>query len=177
MTEATSEEPQLVSAPPSETLKISDWKLSLLGGELLTKLMPSVMNAIVQALPPAERLDETLRANITGALVDGRIQVWGILGLDEEKTWRPVGFITTSLRMDDMTGKNTLLVYTMFSYAVIEDKAYKLFVDTLRSYAETQNCGKMVCYTNNARIIRMLRGLGWNTDFVFAHMNLESDHG
>lgn len=173
MTQDTSAEPQPDSPPASENLKISDWKLSLLGRELVDKLMPSVMNAITQALPPGDRLDETLRANITGAIVDGRIQVWGILGLDEEKTWRPVGFITTSLRMDDMIGKNILFIYTMFSYVVIEDKAYKLFVDTLRSYSETENCAKMACYTNNARIIRMLRMLGWNTEFVFAHLELE----
>lgn len=177
MTEATSVEQQPASAPPSENLKVSDWRLSLLGRELVDKLMPNVMNAVASALPPSERWDETLQANVTGAIVDGRIQVWGILGLDEEKTWRPVGFITTSLRMDDMTGRNTLLLYTMFSYAHIQDKAYKVFFDTLRSYCETQNCAKIACYSNNARVIRMVKMLGWNTDFVFAHMNLEPSDG
>lgn len=173
MTEDTSVESQPDSPHPSESLKISDWKLSLLEGELLTKLMPSVKNAIAQALPPGERLDETLSANISGAIVDGRIQVWGILGFDEHEKWRPVGFITTSLRMDDMTGKNTLFVYTMFSYAFIENRAYKVIFDTLRAYCETNNCAKIACYTNNERVIRMVKMLGWNTDYVFAHLNLE----
>ena len=173
MTPSTSAGQAPASAPPSESLKISDWKLSLLKGELLDKLRPSVMNAIALALPPSERWDETLQANVTGAIVDGRIQVWGILALDEEKTWRPVGFITTSLRMDDLTGKNALLVYTMFSYAYIEDRAYKVIWETLRAYCETENCAKVACYTNNARVIRMVKGLGWNVDYVFAHLNLE----
>lgn len=173
MTQDTSAEPQPDSPPPSESFKPSDWKLSLLGGELLAKLMPNAMNAIAEALPPGERWDETLRANVTGAIVDGRIQVWGLLGLDEEKLWRPVGFITTSLRMDDMTGKNNLLVYTMFSYVFIENDAYKIIWNTLRAYSETENCAKIACYTNNARVLRMAKMLGWNTDYVFAHLNLE----
>ena len=173
MTEAISAESQPASPPASENLKISDWKLSLLEGELLAKLMPHVINAVVQALPPGERLDATLQANVTGAIVDGRIQAWGILGLDEEKTWRPVGFGTTLLRPDDITGKNTLLIYTLFSYAFITDKAYKIFMDTLLSYCESQKCAKIACYTSNERVLRMVRSLGWNVEHVYAHKNLE----
>lgn len=142
-------------------------------GDHLAKFMPVIMNSVVQALPPGERLDETLNANISGALVDGRIQVWGILGLDEEKIWRPVGYVTTSMKFDELTGKNTLLVYTMFSYAVIEDRAYDVFMNTLKEYSEAQNCAKIACYTNNVRVIRMLKRLGWETEFVFAFKNLE----
>lgn len=173
MTQDTSAEPQPDSPPASESFKPSDWKLSLLEGELLAKLMPSVMNAIFQALPPSQRDGPILRANITGALVDGRIQAWGILGLDEANKWRPVGFMTTSLRMDEMAGKNTLLVYTMFSYVPVPDSAYKVILGTLEAYSQSQNCGKIACFTGNVRVIRMLRMYGWNTEFVFAHKNLE----
>lgn len=178
MTQDTSAESQPASPPAFKFPKITDWKLALMGEDHIAEYLPLILKSVFDSLPPGEREDETLRANVTGALVDGRVQVWAILGfVPAEKQWRPTGYMTTSMRYDEIPDKKTMLIYTMHSYGVIADVAYGIFFDTLQEYCKIEGCSQIAAYSNNARVLRMLKLLGWNTDFVFAHRDLEAAGG
>lgn len=175
MTEETSVVPKQDSPPSSEKFPIlTDWRLSLMEGAHIAEYMPTILESILNSLPPSEKADEVLRANISGAIVDGRIQIWAILGkVEDTGIWRPVGYMTTSIRPDEITGKSSLLIYTMFSYAVIPDDAWSIFDKTLVAYAIAQGCAKIALYTANSRVLQMTQRVGYITEWHFVYKNLE----
>lgn len=178
MTEATSADSKPDSPPASKSPKITEWKLRLLQEDHIAKFMPLIFESVLRSLPPDERDTPTLRANITGALVDGRVQVWVILGfMPADGQWHPVGYMTTSMRFNEIANVNALFVYTMYSFVVIADEAYRIFFDTLKEYAKHENCTQISCLTASERVLRMLRIHGWNTEYVFAYHDMESGSG
>lgn len=178
MTEVTSADSKPDSPPESKFPKITDWKLSLFQEDHIARFMQIILESVYRSLPPDEIDTPTLRANITGALVDGRVQVWGILGfVPSEDQWRPVGYMTTSIRANDIADIKTLFIYTMFSFVVIEDSAYGIFFDTLKEYCRHEKCTQISCLTNSERVLRMLRLHGWNTEYTLGYHDLEKDSG
>ncbi|KKM13804.1 hypothetical protein LCGC14_1712510 [marine sediment metagenome] len=175
MTEDTSVELKPTSPTDSDKFPvITEWRLRLMTGAHISEFMPIILETILASLPPHEKENPILRANISGALVDGRVQVWGILGkVQDTNQWRPIGYMTTAIRPDELTGKSTLLIYTMFSFGVISDAAYTGFNSVLVDYAKEQGCAKLALFTSNARVIKMTQRQGWDTDWRFVFRDLE----
>lgn len=175
MTEVISVEPKPISPTDSEKFPtIVGWRVCLAKGDHIAKFLPVILETVLSALPPQNLESPTLRANLSGALVDGRLQVWQILGqVEGTGQWRPVGYGTTAIRPDELSGRKTLLLYTLFSYAVIEDSAYKDFWKVLARYAKDQGCVKVALFTANPRVLRMAESVGMNTEWHFVSKDLE----
>ena len=174
MTEDTSVESKVKSPEPTPFLKVTAWRASIMKPEHVAEFMPLILETVLASLPPSERVDPVMKANITGAIVDGRLQVWGILGkMADTGQWRPVGYGTTGLIPDELTQKKTCLIYTLFSYAEMDDSVYVDFWKVITDYARDQGCAKVALYSNNARILSMAESVGMSTEFRFVFKNLE----
>ena len=175
MTEATSVEPKPTSLAKSEEFPdVIDWRLSLAKGDHIAKYQNIILETMLSSIPPQNRESPILRANLSGAIVDGRIQVWQILGkVKETGEWRPVGYGTTSIRPDELSQEKTLLIYTLFSYGVIANSAYQHFWDVWSSYAKDQGCVKVALFTQNARVLKMTKSVGMDTSWHFVFRYVE----
>lgn len=175
MTDATSAEPKQTSQTESEKFpEIVEWRCALAKGDHISKYLNVILETVLSTLPPQNLESPTLRANITGALVDGRLQVWQILGkVKDTGQWRPVGYGTTSIRPDELSGQKSLLIYTLFSYAVIKDEAYQDFWKVIEAYGKDQGCVKVVLFTDNVRVLQMAESVGMETKWHMVTKTLE----
>jgi hypothetical protein len=86
----------------------------------------------------------------------------GVVWLVQDDKQQMLGFIvTTTLR--DMSGVKTLLIYSSVILQNADARFWEEGIYTLRKYAADKGCSKIAAFTNNEKIIALLREKGCET--------------
>ena len=99
--------------------------------------------------------------NVLEALLSDKVACWSIA--DEEKVY---GVLLTTVIEDIGTKDRSLLIYSLYGFQDLPDKLWGKGLGDLKAYAKTLDCGRIIAYTNNARIIKMVKKLGGEVDFT-----------
>lgn len=95
-----------------------------------------------------------------------KADVW----LGQSSTRGIVCSVITNYIVDYYTDLQYLQLLTIVGYQEIPTEAYMQGLDTLREYAISRRCRKIVTYTDNVRLLAAYKMYGFNTDYRFAEL-------
>ena len=109
----------------------------------------------------AERMN-----NILESLMIGRMTAW--MSYDENKKFD--GLLVVSV-YDDIEGIRTMLVHSLWGDN-IKRSSWLSGWETIKKYAISKGCKKVVGYTKLESISKMLKSMSWNTEYTYCEMDL-----
>jgi len=105
----------------------------------------------------------------------GRLQLWVIGEVKDEKERVALGVVATSIVTDHFTGERNLLVSLLHKAKPDVKLNEELWIDGilhLKLYARQQGCKKIVAFSGNERVIEMFEKLGGNASVRFLQMEV-----
>lgn len=141
--------------------------------EQITQHWDELAPAIEAALPPFAYGAQDRMNNILRALLAGDMQCWTAWAVREgETTPLLVAIMTTAFDFDRCSGVRNLLIYSLYSVAGIGDQVYADGIETLKKFAKTKGCHRVVALVEEPRLVEMwIRG-GGEGRFTFLTMEV-----
>ncbi len=113
---------------------------------------------IVQTLPPTLKVQADAMSNILSALMREEAQFW--VGYRKEGDGNPIYILVTSVLVDQVAGARYLLIYSMYALTRLNNQDYVQGLDTLKKFAEVQNCREVLAYVENDTFVHRLEQVG-----------------
>src|SRR5574340_631885 len=123
--------------------------------EQISVFWDSIKFGIAKSAAPDVKLNHGALNVVLQKLLTGTAQCWLVTELRETG---PVllGCIVTYIKTDDLTERKNLLVYALYSYEKISDLTWAEVLETLRKFAEAEECDYIVGYTTNMLVTEKL---------------------
>jgi len=126
-----------------------------------------IKQAVEYSLNPVVGESPEKMNNIFMALLDGSMDCWvAVEGAEGEKI---VGNIVTKVNHDDASGTSSLLIYSIYA----EGSTEKVWLDgyeTLRKYAVIRGCTRIVGFTDNTGMIKLVNRLGGEARYTLVSL-------
>lgn len=134
---------------------------------MLVKLLPDQVSdhwdeisvAIRQALPPFAASSDRYMVNILKSILEGSMQCW-ILYSSDSNTARIYAILTTTVEIDKMSDTRCLLIYSFYANKPLTNHLMISCFETLKKFASSKRCYKMIAYTNIPKMERLWESLG-----------------
>ena len=112
-------------------------------------------------LPPTSiglkiNLDE-----VFAKLMTDEMQMWIFINDKEEV----LGFIVTAFSQELGFNFKNLVIYAAIATMPIDDNMWKTALSQVRDFAKKYECKRILAYTCNPRVLKIIKMLGGNTDF------------
>lgn len=141
---------------------------------MLVSLLPEQVSAhweeisysIESSLPPIANENGKM-SNILSAILLGKILCWVSI-----RDQRINAVVTTRILDDDITELKSLLVYTIFAMEGSGDIDWVEGFETLRKYAKSKGCSRIVGYSEFDSILTRMERLGADTRYRFVSFNI-----
>lgn len=140
---------------------------------MLIKLLPqnitanwdTIKYAIEHSLPPTigESIDKMNR--ILESLLAGDLECW-VQSSIVEGHHRILSIGTTKINMDTASQTKALIMYSVFNFRPMTDKEWLENFMTLRKYAESKGCARMIAFTDSKRMIDLAVKFGGETKYT-----------
>jgi hypothetical protein len=151
----------------------------LQGDRVLTRLLPDQISrfwdiirfAIEESLPPITGEGPDKMNRILSSLLSGKADCWASY-VKEKESRRFEGIVITKIQYDDISSTRNLLIYCLYGYEHIESESWTTGLKTLVKYASSKGCHRIIAYTDEPRIIEMVKKLGGETDYTFISIPL-----
>jgi hypothetical protein len=121
---------------------------------------------IKNSMPPFAKVDEDGLSEILANLMNERMQAFVSLDKSEKGTV-VVAVAITMIQEEFGTGKNNLLIYSLFGYNFVHEKLWKEGLTGLKSFAKLHECAKVIGYTSVPRVVDIAKNLGGSTEYTF----------
>jgi len=135
----------------------------------IAKYWPDIRFAVSKSLPPTLKGEGDKMNRILEALLAGTAQCWASV---DRETKQLDGVVTTSVVEDYLTGAKSLMIYTIYGYRPSIINSWKEGYETLVKYAKSKNCGRLIGFTSEKRIVDIVGKFGGNTDFTLCMMEV-----
>ncbi len=113
---------------------------------------------IAKALPPTVAIDAESMTNVLYSLLEEESQLW-IYYENNDRT-NALGVVVTVIINEPVSKARYLLVYTTTAIAPTTKEDYEKGLDTLRSFAEANDCAQVIAYVENDARVRQLLAIG-----------------
>ena len=144
---------------------------------MLVKLTPEnvfhhwklISFAIQQSLPPITIESPKRLTKILEGLLSEKLQCWSLVENPEGYAANPEIYLiaTTSLVTDDITEVKSLMIYSGYGFKKIPRKMMADGIETLKTFAEGNDCCNIVAYAKLGAITRHATSFGAKHDFDF----------
>ena len=159
---------KLPTKPQTEDSDALQVQLIYLSPEQIAENWEEVKVAIEAALPPMTYANVDVLSNILKGILRKDVQCWGIYVKGDLKA-----LATTTITVDLLSGVKNLLIYSIYGYEAIGIQTWLISLEQLRKYARSKGCHRLVAYTKEEKIVRlieMLKGdISWK--FVILEVN------
>jgi len=141
---------------------------------MLQQIMPEQVPYYWEAIK--DKVDETLPKipgeknklnNILASLLNGSMLCWiGYRMVGDRK--KSNAFLLTSFVDDDLAEVRGLLIYCLFSIGRMDRSFWTEGFEALRKFGLSKGCTRLIAYSRDDFIIRMMRDLGGEVVYQFA---------
>lgn len=136
---------------------------------MLIRLLPEQVNeawdviapAVAETLPPTIAGSYTAIVNVLEAVLAERAVAWIYY-----KDGRPACFILTTTHRDPIMHSVNLLIYSMFAFEDLSEDDWQHGLDRLKQYAKFIGAEKVIAFSDQPAVIRMLDRMGAETSFT-----------
>jgi hypothetical protein len=137
--------------------------------QVITKHWNVIKNSILASLPENEQVNENL---LLKHALTGQLECWFVVrenkGINEI-----IGILTTVINNDLFASSKSMIVYSIYN---LKEETAELDIwneefERFEKYARSKGCKKIIAYSDNPRIIEVVKKLGWNISY-FLKFNL-----
>ena len=147
---------------------------------MLTKLLPDQIStfwdiiryAIEESLPPIAGEGPDRMNRILASLLNGKAECWISSAINKSKRIFE-GVVITKLQYDDISNTKNLLIYCLYGYEGVDPESWKSGFKSLVKYASSKGCNRIIGYTENPFIIKLVNRLGGETRYTFVSLPLD----
>jgi len=143
---------------------------------MFTQLLPEQVSkywdflswGIAQSLPPIIKDDVEALNRLLVEILAGKMQCWAVA---EEGRIKAVS--VTQILRNDVTKKNSLLLYSLFGYERLGEEVWKAGYEAAVKYAKAKKCKHIVAYTQNEKVIEMAKAFDGDSTFTFVSFEVK----
>ena len=88
------------------------------------------------------------------AVSDNQLQCWGVF-----KDNKLIAFATTAITIE-FWGEKKLLIFSLYGFDRVSLQSWHKLISDLSKYAKSSGCKKIVAFTNNERVIEIVKMYG-----------------
>ena len=136
------------------------------------KAWDTIKFTLEQALPPFTFGDPERYNNIYQELLTDKMQCW--VGQLPQANAPPVvyGIVTTTVSEDACSGVKNLLIYSLYGFQQIPQELWLASYETLRKYALSKGCHRIVGYSNSNAILEVVDRFGADSKYHFISIEI-----
>lgn len=146
---------------------------------MLVKLLPDQVSdhwdeislAIRQALPPFVANSDRSMVNILKAILGGDMQCW-ILYSSDDTGGSIYAVMTTKIEVDEISNTKCLLIYSFYANKPLTSHLVSLGFETLKKFASSTGCYKIIAYTDIPKMERLWESLGGVAGTTFLELGV-----
>lgn len=129
--------------------------------EQAAKHWEDIKIAIEESLPPIVGMQSDRMSNILKAVLTDEIIVW----VSAEKDKNISGIVLTTFTYDKPSGTKSLLLYCVYGYGEINRNSWIEGAETLKKFAISQGCNRVIGYSDVPSIIKFVESIGGETKY------------
>lgn len=134
--------------------------------EQITELWDSIRYGVIHAVAPLVDPTPDNIQDILCQLLRQDMQCWCVYNeVDGNK--EIYGYIITSISIDGNTKFRSLIIYSVFLYKKADPDMWADGMDLVERFALSNDCTRVVAYTNNPTILSIANKGGYNTDYTY----------
>lgn len=141
---------------------------------MLTKLLPDQISkfwdiikfAIEGSLPPTVTDNPSKMNHILSALLSGKAQCWASYEKSGDSRQFD-GIVVTQITVDNVSATKNLLLYCLYGYNTVSENSWRSGFDTLAKWGKSKGCARFVGYTDNPRIVEIVKMFGGEAKYTF----------
>ena len=146
----------------------------------VTKLLPEevakhwdiIKYAVEQSMPPTSYDHPDMMNRVLSAALIGTVEVWAYYTKTEDRPPVFEGIGLSKEVYDEVSGTKNLLIYCLYGYNPVKLIGWRQKISVITKYAKAKGCSQVVAYSNNPFIIKMMHGLGANTEQTFISLDV-----
>ena len=141
----------------------------LLTTEQISQKWPLIRKALEESHPPTSTANVDFYQSNLVSLLSGEKQCW--VWADEQSE---IGLCITTFIKDFDSGDRHLLIYTAYALSdeVIRGKMWTTAIKTLHTFAEINNCKKIITFTGNPRVAEIAKRVGMVTEWIMLELEV-----
>lgn len=125
---------------------------------------------IKEALPPIADNSQEKMNNILTSLLTRKMICW--VSYQDQGKVEVDTIILTSVIMDEISGTISLLIYAANMLQRLDSKLYEDMIDTLKRYAKSKKCDKIVGYVSDPNLSELIKKYGGDCSYQLMTFNL-----
>lgn len=126
-----------------------------------------IKGAIIASLPPTASVSSLGINNIYKKLLNDLMQAWAY-----EDNGIVLAFIVTVISIDTGTEEKNLFIYSIQVTKTLSNDIWYEGLETLRKFADQQNCNRIIAFTNIPAIEKRVKDLGGRVDFKLVSLKV-----
>ena len=131
---------------------------------------PHIRESIEQALPPVVNESPNKMGNILEQLLTGEMQCW--VAFRREDANEVVGFLVTTVTSDACSKTKNLLIYSLCGLKLSRGSDWTEGLEALKKFAKLMQCSRIVAYSDNPLVLKVVEKLGGDTKYKFITFEL-----
>lgn len=135
--------------------------------EQISEYWDMIGDSIEKSLPPMEYASPKMMLNLLSSLMLGDMQCWFIMSSPEITGENIVAISTTIVQGRGPSGIKNLEIYTLFARRELTKSLLSDAYNTLKKFAKSRDCYRIIAYSEIDRVISIVEGLGGESKYKF----------
>ena len=129
-----------------------------------------IKESMEKAFPPVAHATGDVMLIIQEQFLLGDMQCWfGVESLDSAGI---VAVMTTKVVYDEVTKTKNMLIFSVTSYMMHSEELWFDGYETLRAYARSKGCNKIISFSDNPQVMHIAKKLGANVEWKLIQLDI-----
>lgn len=129
-----------------------------------------IKEAITTAFPPIADATDKAFLLMQEQFLLGEMDCWyAVESIDAEEI---IAVMTTKVVREDVTGTKNMLIFSVTSYMPHRADLWTSGYDSLKRYAASKGCSKIVSFTNNSNVLQIAQSLGADIEWHLIQLDI-----
>lgn len=123
-----------------------------------------------KAFPPIAQATEEAFLAIQEQFLLGEMDCWfGVASIDAKDI---IAVMTTKVVTEEVSHTKNMLIFSVTTYKAHSDALWTEGYSTLRRYAKSKGCEKIISFTNNPIVLQIAKNLGADINWTLIQLEL-----
>lgn len=127
-----------------------------------------IKEGIDATLPPYVTNDPKRMESVQMGLLGSLAQCWVYV----DDTPSVIGFVLSRIVYDDFTDSTNLLIISIYGFKPVTGEAWVDGFETIRRFGVGKGCEKIIAYTNENKVKRIVERFGGVAEYSFVSIDL-----
>lgn len=129
-----------------------------------------IKDSIIRSFPPIACATEESLLAAQEAFLLGEMDCW--FGVESLESQEIIAVMTTKMVREDITGTKNMLIFSVATYQLHNADLWISGYKTLKAYAKSKGCAKIISFTDNPRVVNIAESLGADVTWHFIQLEV-----